>query len=192
MDSCGPRAALFHTGDGVCACTCISFMQSKNISFAVNNVPLRSIIVHYAQSYFKERLTLKKIIIKKMKNYSKIKINQKQITVIFLFILICCAFLWFFKNIWQNVQKKSSSLQIASKLKPPTGFLISEICQLLTTGNSPRNPSICHQPLPAVSRRGLEVLDLSTVKKNDNPQSPMEQFFFKTPHFRVIFLENLQ
>lgn len=56
--------------------------QSKNISFAVNNVPLRSIIVHYAQSYFKERLTLfanqkKKIIIKKMKNYSKIKINQK-------------------------------------------------------------------------------------------------------------------
>lgn len=56
--------------------------QSKNISFAVNNFPLRSIIVHYAQSYFKERLTLfanekKKIIIKKMKSHSKIKINQK-------------------------------------------------------------------------------------------------------------------
>lgn len=83
MDSCGPRATLFHTGDGVCTRTCISLCnQSKNISFAVNNVPVRSIIVHYAQSYFKERLTLfanqkKKIIIKKMKNYSKIKINQK-------------------------------------------------------------------------------------------------------------------
>lgn len=83
MDSCGPRAALFHTGDGVCTCICISLCsQSKNISFAVNNVPLLSIIVHYAQSYFKERLTLfanqkKKIILKRQKKYSKIKNNQK-------------------------------------------------------------------------------------------------------------------
>lgn len=83
MDSCGPRATLFHTGDGVCTRTCISLCsQSKNISFAVYNVPSRSIIVHYAQSYFKERLTLfanqkKKIILKRQKNYSKIKNNQK-------------------------------------------------------------------------------------------------------------------
>lgn len=76
--------------------------------------------------------------------------------------MLFCGFL---KICGRTCKKKSSSLQIASKLKPPTGFLISEICQLLTTGNSPRNPSICHQPLPAVSRRGLEVLDLSTVKK---------------------------
>lgn len=74
MDSCGPRATLFHTDDGVCTRTCIISLcsQSKNISFAVNNVPLRSIIVHYAQSYFKEHLTLfanqkKKIILKRQK-----------------------------------------------------------------------------------------------------------------------------
>lgn len=63
------------------------------------------------------------------------------------------------------MQKKVVLSANRIKIETPHRLLNKWNLPASNDGQLPRNPSICHQPLPAVSRRGLEVLDLSTVKK---------------------------